>query len=235
MSPRTETPGRIARLVGAVRRREREAEEFIAVLRQAAALLQAGRGVGELWTELAGLQVPCSAPSGTLWDQTPPPSCCLHHVLRHADASHRLGEPPFRGVTGPGRPEACQRLGEQVFHGVTGPGRAASWQQLQACLDLAGQAGVAVAELLARMADALEDGQDAHQALEAATAGPRSTARLLMGMPLAGVGLSLVAGASVTELLSAPLGWMVVGTGAALTVAGQMWTRALIRTAEETA
>lgn len=215
MSPRTETPGRIARLVGAVRRREREAEEFIAVLRQAAALLQAGRGVGELWTELAGLQVPCSAPSGTLWDQTPPPSCCLHHVLRHADASHRLGEPPFRGVTGPGRPEA--------------------WQQLQACLDLAGQAGVAVAELLARMADALEDGQDAHQAREAATAGPRSTARLLMGMPLAGVGLSLVAGASVTELLSAPPGWMVVGTGAALTVAGQMWTRALIRTAEETA
>ena len=44
-----------------------------------------------------------------------------------------------------------------------------------------------------------------------------------------------MAGASVTELLSAPLGWMVVGTGAALTVAGQMWTRALIRTAEETA
>lgn len=214
MSHTTEVRGQVSRLLGARRRRERQAEEFIALLRQASALLQAGRGLAELWAELAGLHPPCSEIQGDLWGRAEQSGCCLHHVLRHADVSQRLGEPSFRGVTGPGRAEA--------------------WQQLQACLDLAERAGVAVAELLARMADALEDGQDAHQAREAATAGPRSTARLLMGMPLAGVGLSLVAGASVTELLSGPLGWTVLSTGAALTVAGQMWTRALIRSAEET-
>lgn len=211
----TEMRGAVGRLIGARGRREREAEEFIALLRQASALLQAGRGTGELWAELAGLHPSCAVMPGELWDRAEPPRCCLHHVLRHADVSQRLGTPPFRGVTGPGRAEA--------------------WEQLQACLELAARAGVALAVLLSRMADALEDGQDAHQAREAATAGPRSTARLLMGMPLAGVGLSLVAGASATELLSGPLGWIVLSTGAALTLAGQMWTRALIRTAEETA
>lgn len=216
MWPGTETRSGLGRVFGAARRREREAEEFIALLRQASALLQAGRGIGQLWAELAGLYSPCADPdrgARTSRGLDSPPHCCLHHVLRHADVAQRLVEPPFRGVTGPGRAE--------------------SWEQLQACLDLAARAGVAVADLLARMADALEDGQDAHQARESATAGPRSTARLLMGMPLAGMGLSLVAGAPVTELLSAPLGWIVLSAGAAFTVTGQLWTRALIRTAEQ--
>ena len=75
--------------------------------------------------------------------------------------------------------------------------------------------------------------QDAQQAREAASAGPRSTARLLGLLPVAGLGLSALVGAPPTELLAGPLGWLVVGTGAALAVVGHLWTRALARRAED--
>lgn len=217
MSRRSETaPHRpVGTLIGAGRRRERQAEEFIGLIRQAAALLQAGRSLHGLWAELATLQEPCAAGAASDHRRPGPPGCCLHHLLRHAAARQRLGDPPFHGATGPGRPE--------------------SWRQLQACVDLAGLTGAALAELLTRMADALEDGQDAHQARQSAIAGPRSTARLLMGLPWGGLALSLAAGASATELLAGSLGWVILGTGGALTVVGHLWTRALIRTAEAAA
>lgn len=196
--------------IGAGRRREREAEAFIAVIRQMAALVQAGRTLPQVWAELAGLHSSCGVEVDP--STVAAPECCLHHVLRHAAAQHRLGEPPLEGVRGPGRPQ--------------------HWRQLQGALSVAQYSGMSVDELLMRLADALEDGQDAQQARDVATAGPASTARLLMLMPLAGVGLSLSVGASVTELLSSPLGWVVVSTGVGLTVAGHAWTRALIRAAE---
>jgi tight adherence protein B len=92
---------------------------------------------------------------------------------------------------------------------------------------------VPLAGLLERLADALEDGQDAHQAREAASAGPKSTARLLGLLPVAGLGLAALVGAPPTDLLTGPLGWLVVGTGVALAVVGHLWTRTLVRRAEE--
>lgn len=188
------------------RRRESQAEAFIVLLRRAAALLQAGRRPERLWSELAGLYTACPAVPGT------PASCCLHHVLVEADVEVLLGEPPFGGVRGPGE------------------GR--HWRQLAGCLEVSRQAGTPLAGLLDRLADALEEGQDAHQAREAAAAGPRSTARLLGFLPLAGIGMSAALGASPADLLSGPVGWLVVGTGAGLAVVGHLWTRALVRRSE---
>ncbi|MDI3331263.1 MAG: hypothetical protein QJR09_11110 [Micrococcus sp.] len=188
------------------RRRERQAEDFITLLRQSAALLQAGRRPEGLWAELAGLHEPCRTGNRH-------PACCLHHALADADATVLLGRPPW--------------------HDAPGPGEQRHWQQLAGCLAVSREAGVPLAGLLDRLADALEDGQDAHQAREAASAGPRSTARLLGLLPVAGLGLSALVGAPPTDLLTGPLGWLVVGTGVALAVVGHLWTRALARRAED--
>lgn len=188
------------------RRREQDAEAFIALLRRAAALLQAGRRPERIWAELAGLYPACRAVSETT------ASCCLHHVLVEADVEVLLGEP--------------------VFGGIRGPGERRHWGQLAGCLEVSRHAGIPLAGLLDRLADALEEGQDAHQAREAAAAGPRSTARLLGFLPLAGIGMSAGLGASPAELLSGPVGWLVVGTGGGLAVIGHLWTRALIRRSE---
>lgn len=199
-----ELPGRLLGWLpgSARRRREREAEEFITLLRQSAALLQAGRRPEGLWAELAGLHEPCRPVVRR-------PGCCLHHALVDADAAVLLGQPPWHEMTG------------------------RHWEQLAGCLSVSREAGVPLAGLLERLADALEDGQDAHQAREAASAGPRSTARLLGLLPVAGLGLSALAGAPPTDLLTGPLGWLMVGTGIALAAVGHLWTRALARRAED--
>lgn len=188
------------------RRRERDAETFIALLRRAAALLQAGRRPERLWAELAGLYPACRSVTEAS------ASCCLHHVLVEADVEVLLGG--------------------AVFDGIRGPGERRHWGQLAGCLEVSRHAGIPLAGLLDRLADALEEGQDAHQAREAAAAGPRSTARLLGFLPLAGIGMSAGLGASPVELLSGPVGWLVVGTGGGLAVIGHLWTRALIRRSE---
>ncbi|MFC7401234.1 hypothetical protein [Citricoccus sp. GCM10030269] len=188
------------------RRRERRTEEFIVLLRRASALLQAGRRPDQIWSELSALYEPC-ARAGT------PRGCCLNHELVAADVEVVLG-------------------GDPLAH-TNGPGQRRHWQQLSGCLAVSRDAGVGLVGLLDRLADALEEGQDAQQARDAAIAGPQSTARLLGLLPLAGLGLSALAGAPPTELLSNTLGWLVVGTGGGLAVVGQLWTRALIRQSED--
>ena len=199
------------------RRRERDAEAFIDLVRQAAALLLAGRRPDRIWTELAGFYPACPAettgpPDPAMSPGTAP--CCLHHALRAADVETLLGGAPFVGRPGPGDPH--------------------HWSQLAGCLEVSRQAGVPLAGLLDRLAGALEEGQDAHQARTAAAAGPRSTARLLGLLPLAGLGMSAALGTSPVDLLSGPVGWLVVGTGTGLAVVGHLWTRALIRTSQGT-
>jgi tight adherence protein B len=203
------------------RRRERQADEFITLLRRSSALLQAGRRPERIWAELSGLHEPCrghrgrGAEDGTPADHGPATraGCCLHHVLLEADVEILVGGSPFAGVEG--------------------PGESRPWRQLDGCLAVARDAGIPLAGLLERLADALEEGQDAQQARDAAAAGPRSTARMLGFLPLAGLGLSALVGAPPSELLVGPLGWLVVGTGGGLAVAGHWWTRTLIRRSEE--
>ncbi|XKH53289.1 hypothetical protein LG284_15185 [Citricoccus nitrophenolicus] len=140
--------------------------------------------------------------------------CCLHHVLVAADLEIILGGEPFAAVEAPGQ------------------GR--HWRQLDGCLAVSHHAGIPLAGLLERLADALEEGQDAQQARDAAAAGPRSTAQLLGFLPLAGIAMTALVGGPPTELLAGPLGWLVIGTGVGLAVIGHLWTRVLIRRSEET-
>ena len=200
----------VANLVTAKRRAAQQHAEFITVIRQAAALLSAGRPLSQLWPEVAAAHAPCTA-SPT--PDTRNPKCCMHHVLVTQHTAALLGEPYFAHITAPSEP--------------------AGWQQLSATLTLAQDTGMSLATILYRLADALEAGEDAHQAREAASAGPRATARLLAWLPVAGLGLAHMLGASLEELLTTPSGWILLVAGAGLAVIGRRWSARMIRTAQE--
>lgn len=190
------------------RRHAAEAETFINLLRQAAALLSAGRPVHSVWAELAPLHRACT-------NQLPieNPQCCIHHVLRAQHANLLLGRP--------------------LFAATTGPGDGQYWQQLSGCLRLCARTGMPVAVVLSRLADALDAGEDAHQARQSAAAGPRSTARLLSWLPAAGLGLSAILGTTVFDLLTHPAGWALLIVGLGLAIGGRLWSNRMIRSAEE--
>lgn len=200
----------IVNLVTAKRRAAQQHAEFITVIRQAAALLSAGRPLTNLWPEVAQAHQPCDTKPAP---EHPDPQCCMHHVLVAQQAAGLLHQP--------------------FFVHVTAPSQAAGWQQLSATLTLAQHTGMSLAEILYRLADALEAGEDAHQAREAASAGPKATANLLAWLPVAGLGLAHMLGASIPQLLTTLTGWILFVAGAALAVAGRFWTARMIRTAQE--
>ena len=197
-------------LVTAKRRAAQQHAEFIKVIRQAAALLSAGRPLTKLWPEVAQAHTPCTtAPAPEVTD----PQCCIHHVLTAQQAAGLLNTP--------------------YFAQVTAPGQATWWQQLSATLTLAQHTGMSLSQILYRLADALEAGEDAQQAREAASAGPKTTANLLAWLPVAGLGLAHMLGASIPELLTTLTGWILLMAGVALAVAGRRWTAHMIRTAQQ--
>lgn len=197
-------------LITAKRRAAQEHAEFITLIRQAAALLAAGRPLGHLWSEVAQAHQPCQdSPE----PHNPDPKCCIHHVLLAQRAAALVNAP--------------------YFADVTGPSPAAGWQQLSATLTLAQDTGMSLAAILYRLADALEAGEDAQQARAAASAGPKATASLLAWLPVAGLGLAHLLGASLGELLTTVTGWSLLLAGSALAVVGRFWTARMIRTAQE--
>lgn len=200
----------ILRLITAKRRAAQHHAEFIRMIRQAAALLSAGRALSQLWPEVAQAHQPCS------WEpapEDPDPGCCIHHVLNRQHAASLLNQPYFAQVSGPGQTN--------------------DWQQLAATLTLAQHTGMSLSQVLYRLADALEAGEDAQQAREAASAGPKSTANLLAWLPVAGLGLAHMLGASIDQLLTSGTGWILLISGAALAAVGRIWTRRMMKTAEE--
>jgi len=197
-------------LITAKRRAAQEHAEFITLIRQAAALLAAGRPLGHLWSEVAQAHQPCQdSPE----PHNPDPKCCMHHVLVAQRAAALVNAPYFADVTGPSPAEG--------------------WQQLSATLTLAQDTGMSLAAILYRLADALEAGEDAQQARAAASAGPKATASLLAWLPVAGLGLAHLLGASLGELLTTVTGWSLLLAGSALAVVGRFWTARMIRTAQE--
>jgi len=200
----------LTNVLTAKRRAAQEHADFITVIRQAAALLAAGRPLTQLWPEVAAAHKPCdSAPAA----HEPDPRCCMHHVLA---AQHSAG-----------------MLREPYFAHVTAPSTAEGWQQLSATLTLAQHTGMSLTDTLYRLADALEAGEDAHQAREAASAGPKATANLLAWLPVAGLGLAHMLGASLINLLTSMTGWLLLISGIALALVGRWWTHRMIRTAHE--
>ncbi|GAA1733790.1 type II secretion system F family protein [Brachybacterium phenoliresistens] len=103
---------------------------------------------------------------------------------------------------------------------------------LQAALDVCARTGAPASGVLLSLAQALRDLHDAQLARGSAFAGPRSTARILLVLPLAGIALGTLIGVDpVGVLLGTPSGRALLVIGCALTAAGWWWMHRLLRAA----
>lgn len=104
---------------------------------------------------------------------------------------------------------------------------------LATALAVCERTGAPTAGMLQHLADALRDLHDAAQARRSAFTGPRSTARILLVLPAAGLGLGMLLGGDPLRLLATtPTGRLLALAGAALTVLGWWWMQRLIANAD---
>ncbi|MGO1388773.1 type II secretion system F family protein [Brachybacterium alimentarium] len=104
---------------------------------------------------------------------------------------------------------------------------------LGAALSVCERTGAPTAGMLQSLADALRDLHDAAQARRSAFTGPRSTAKILLVLPLAGLGLGVLLGGDPLRLLvSSPSGHLLGALGIALTGLGWWWMQRLIHRAD---
>ena len=104
---------------------------------------------------------------------------------------------------------------------------------LGAALAVCERTGAPTSGMLQHLAEALRDLHDAAQARRSAFAGPRSTARILLVLPLAGLGLGMLLGGDpLLLLLTSEPGRILGVVGVALTALGWWWMHRLIRRAD---
>ena len=127
--------------------------------------------------------------------------------------------------------EAGARPGEELARISTVPG-CAGLQAVAAAWTVTESAGGAVADVVDRLGDVLENERQARDALDAALAGPRATMALLAGLPVLGLLLGESLGAHPVSLpVHRPLGWALLVAGGILDGLGVAWTRLLVRRA----
>jgi tight adherence protein B len=99
---------------------------------------------------------------------------------------------------------------------------------------LARRTGAPLAAMLLTLARTAADERESQALREAALAGPRLSARVLLWLPLVGIALgALVDPRTLRVLALTPLGWALLVVGASLTWAGRAWTRRIVRTATD--
>lgn len=109
------------------------------------------------------------------------------------------------------------------------PAAMAQLPQVIAACRVATELGAPLAPVLDRAIATLEAEQEAATEAAAALAGPRQTVRLLSWLPLWGVLLGILVGASpVTVLLDGGVGSLCLLGGAGCALAGRRWVRGLV-------
>ena len=94
--------------------------------------------------------------------------------------------------------------------------------------------GAPLAGVLGRVAADLAAAQEQRRTVAVALAGPRSSAAVLSGLPLLGIGLGVAMGARpLPFLLATAPGRLLCCLGVLLDVAGVLWMRRLLRRAEQ--
>ncbi|MBT1678123.1 type II secretion system F family protein [Curtobacterium aurantiacum] len=112
--------------------------------------------------------------------------------------------------------------------GVGGPAQ----HDIAVVLRVADRTGAPVAETLRGLAGALRRAAASDRAIQVALAGPRTSARVVLALPLFGLGLGAAWGAGAVEVLVGSLaGWTCTAAAAALVFAGRQWTARLVRSA----
>lgn len=112
------------------------------------------------------------------------------------------------------------------------PGAASAWRSLAAAWRVATESGAPLAPALRGFAEGLRDREAARRDIRIALAGPRATARIVMGLPAIAVLLGLLMGVDLVATLATPIGAGAVVGGLLLVGLARRWMRGLLRAAE---
>lgn len=106
---------------------------------------------------------------------------------------------------------------------------APAWQDVRLVLRVAERTGAPSAGALRALAAAMRRTAASDRAVRVALSGPRTSARVVLALPLLGLGLGSVWGAeALAVLLARPVGWVCCAAAAGLVLVGQRWTRRLV-------
>lgn len=106
------------------------------------------------------------------------------------------------------------------------------WRALGCAWALAGRTGAPLARSLGGLAGGFRDAGAAERDIGVALAGPTSTSRVVLALPLVGLGLGVLMGVNVVAVLvGTPFGLACAAIGAVLMASGWGWMRALVRRA----
>jgi tight adherence protein B len=124
---------------------------------------------------------------------------------------------------------ARARLGADVGAGLQSVARSSSlpahWERLAACWRLAQDHGLAIATLMQTAQRDIVERDRFSAKVDAGMTGARTTAAVLAGLPLLGVGLGQLIGAEpVSFLVSGGVGGWLLVIGVALACAGLLWS-----------
>ncbi|MGV0744205.1 type II secretion system F family protein [Mycolicibacterium sp. XJ870] len=149
-----------------------------------------------------------------------------HPVSAFSTAAGEVSGPVGEGM---GAVAARARLGADVAAGledVAGKSQLpVHWQRLAACWRLAQAHGLSIGTLMSTAQQDIVERERFSARVSAAMAGPRTTATVLAGLPVAGIALGQGIGAEPLAFLLAPGvgGWLLV-IGVLLACAGLLWS-----------
>jgi tight adherence protein B len=125
---------------------------------------------------------------------------------------------------------------EDARHGRSPAGSLAvlggEWRELAVALALAERTGAPVGSALAAIADALREAEAARADVDAALAGPKLSARVVLALPAVAVLFALGLGVDVIGALQTSAGLTVLAGGCLLYLAGALWIRRLAASAQ---
>lgn len=108
----------------------------------------------------------------------------------------------------------------------------AGWRALGCAWSLAARTGAPLARSLGGLSSGFRDVGEAERDVQVALAGPSSTSRIVMALPLVGLGLGLVMGVDTLGVLTTtPFGIACLATGIVLMLVAWWWMRVLVRRA----
>lgn len=183
---------------------EPQPEETAALLRQYAALLQSGRSEAQAWADLAA-HWRRTAPEHPLSSVCSTVAASLHTGLGAAEGLRRAAS-------------HCDAVAlRTLLHRLAGVAR------------LSERTGAPLSRLVEQLARSAEDRAELSAQMRTAVAGPKLTQQILTLLPIGGVMLGQIMGASpLAALLGGGWGTLCLTAGLALLAAGGFWSARMI-------
>jgi tight adherence protein B len=214
-------------------------EAVAAVVQRLGVMLGAGVAPANAWIHLRDVRAEPLAASGAHDNSSPdrPPDVRPDARSRARDdatarSAHVVARVADAIEAGASIPEAIQSA---VNDERGAGGTAGAWRALAAAWLVASESGAPLAATLAETADTLRQLGQLHRDVDAALAGPRSTARFVAIMPVVGLAFGGLLGFDTLGVLFGTVpGFICLAAGAGLSALAARWTATLVARARPT-